>query len=266
MNFGSRLKTLREERGLTQQALGDIIKVSAVTVRAWEHNKKKPSMDALIALAETLDISIDAMLDVRTRRVSNCSFILSSAEKFLLNSYRTLDDYGQKAVNAVCSVETQRVKDYAKTTSTANVIPFRKSERYIPRYTTPSAAGSSIPFDGADFEMIRVDDTVPAAADFAVDIQGNSMFPYIRDGEMVYVKKDAELSIGDVGIFCVDGAMYCKQYYVNANGDLNLVSANPKLRHTNVVVHADSGQSVTVCGKVLLGIKLGLPGYLFEEE
>lgn len=91
-----------------------------------------------------------------------------------------------------------------------------------------SAAGYSVPLDGDDFKMILVDENVPSDADSAVDIQGNSMYPYIQDGDTVYVKKDCELSIGDVGIFCVDGAMYCKQYYINEESNLTLVSGNPQ--------------------------------------
>lgn len=82
---------------------------------------------------------------------------------------------------------------------------------------------------------------------------------------MVYVEKDAELTIGDVGIFCVDGAMYCKQYYLDDNGNLLLVSANPELRHTNIFVSADSDCTVKVYGKVLLKEKINLPEYLFES-
>lgn len=147
-----------------------------------------------------------------------------------------------------------------------NVVEFpTPSERFIPHYTSPSAAGFNVPLDGADFEMMLVNNSVPDEADYAVDIQGDSMYPYINDGDMVYVKKDAELQIGDVGIFCVDGAMYCKQYYVDDNDNLILVSANPKRRNFNVFVAADSGSSVRACGKVLLGKRIELPDYLFDE-
>ena len=112
--------------------------------------------------------------------------------------------------------------------------------------------------------MMLADNSVPDTADFAVDIQGNSMEPYIHDGDTVYVRRDAELSIGDVGIFCVDGAMYCKQYYLDEERNLILVSANPDLRDTNVFVSADSGRSVRACGKVLLDVRVELPDYLFE--
>ena len=154
----------------------------------------------------------------------------------------------------------------AERKSSSNVVELpTPSERFIPHYTSPSAAGFNVPLDGADFEMMLVNNSVPDEADYAVDIQGDSMYPYINDGDMVYVKKDAELQIGDVGIFCVDGAMYCKQYYVDDNDNLILVSANPKRRNFNVFVAADSGSSVRACGKVLLGKRIELPDYLFDE-
>ena len=255
MDFGQRLKSLRAERNLTQQNLGDAVGVSTVTIRAWERNAKKPAMDALLSLGRALNISIDTLLDFHLENTPNYALVLTSAEKKLLSSYQALDNYGKKAVDAICVLEKERV-DAAKTIRVIpKVIDFQQvnSERFIPRYTTPSAAGSSVPLD------------VPEEADYAVYIQGNSMYPYIHDGDMVYVKKDAELSVGDVGIFCVDGAMYCKQYYLDDNDNLVLVSANPELRHTNIFVSADSGRSVKACGKVLLKEKIDLPDYLFED-
>ena len=268
LDFGQRLKNLRLERGYTQQDLSSAVGVSTVAVRSWEHNTKKPNMDALIALGRFLNTSIDTLLDIQPKgSEQNYTFILSPAEKRFLQDYRELDSHGKKIVNTVCSLEKERIDLAAKPKNRSKVIQLANTERerYIPRYTTPSAAGTSVPLDGADFEMILVDNSVPDEADYAVNIQGNSMFPYIHDGDMVYVKKDAEMAIGDVGIFCVDGAMYCKQYYVDENGNLELVSANPELRNTNVFVSSDSGSSVKCYGKVLMGFKLELPDYLFEE-
>ena len=56
-------------------------------------------------------------------------------------------------------------------------------------------------------------------------IQGDSMEPYIHDGGVVYVNHDP-LQNGDVGIFCVDGDMVCKQYYRDPLG--NGVSVQPE--------------------------------------
>lgn len=267
MDFGQRLKNLRLERGFTQQELSNAVGVSTVAVRSWEQNAKKPNMDALVALGRTLNTSIDTLLDFHLGGgVQNHVFILSPEEKAFIGRYRELDPFGRKMVSTVCALERERIEAAAPVKLPTKILhlPMAESERYIPRYTTPSAAGSSVPLDGTDFEMILVDNSIPAEADYAVNIQGNSMYPYIQNGDMVYVKKDVELSVGDVGIFCVDGSMYCKQYFINENGNLELVSANPELRHTNIVVSPDSGTSVRCCGKVLLEHRIELPSYLFE--
>lgn len=267
MEFGQRLKNLRLSQEKTQQDLASCIGVSVVAVRSWEHGSKKPSMDALISLGKVLNTSIDTLLGF-TGCFQPAGVILSPTEKTLLDNYQLLDPYGKKAVETICALEKERV-DALQRAHEPKVIDFKQTakarERYVPHYATPSAAGINAPLDGVDFEMMLVDDNVPEDADYAVDIQGNSMAPYIHDGDMVYVQRDAELSIGDVGIFCVDGAMYCKQYYLDEDNNLVLVSANPALRHTNIRISADSGSSVTACGKVLLGRKVELPDYLFEE-
>lgn len=268
MDFGLRLKNLRLDRGFTQQSFADKIGVSAITVRNWEHDKKKPNMDAIISIAEVLRVSADTLLNITSDTRPRKTIILSQDEKTLLKRYRRLDSYGKKAVDTICLLEFERA-DVPQSKPTPNVVEFKQppvSERFIPRYTSPAAAGISVPLDGADFEMMLVDDSVPLQADYAVDIQGDSMFPYIKDGDMVYVQKDADINIGDVGIWCVDGAMYCKQYYLDEDRNLLLVSANEDLQHTNVFVSAESGSSVKFCGKVLLEERVTLPDYLFEEE
>lgn len=263
MEFGNRLKSVRIEHGFTQKALAESVGVSTTTIQNWENGTKAPSMGAIVSLSGVLRISADDLLGLRSMRRSNGTFILTRAEKSLLDDFRVLDSHGRRAVQTLCRIEKARVAEESRPTQNIVELP-TKIERFIPHYTTPSAAGISVPLDGSDFEMMLVNDSVPAEADCAVNIQGNSMAPYIHDGDMVYVKKDVDLSIGDVGIFCVDGAMYCKQYYLDEAGNLILVSANPELRNTNVRVAVDSGQTVRVYGKVLLGYKLDLPDYLFE--
>ena len=68
--FCTALKELRKSRNMSQQSLGDVLGVSANTVRAWEQGIKKPSMDALMALGDAFHISLDALVgrDVRNRR------------------------------------------------------------------------------------------------------------------------------------------------------------------------------------------------------
>lgn len=268
MDFGQRLKNLRLEQSLTQQELAAAVGVSVVAVRNWERGAKKPAMDAIIALARELKTTTDVLLNIAPPCTARRNIILSPEEKKLLKTYQALDTYGKKAVETICALEKERVDASYEDIhiKKPGFVPRNERERFIPRYTTPSAAGYNVSLDGADFEMMLVDGNVPPEADYAVNIQGDSMYPYINDGDMVYVKKDEELSNGDVGIFCVDGAMYCKQLYIDNERNLTLVSANPELRGSNIYVSADSEASVKICGKVLLGQRIDLPGYLFDDE
>lgn len=267
VSFGDRLKLFRSKKHMTQHELALSVGVTTVCIGNWERGVRKPTLDMLIALSSALNVSLDTLVGVSGGNIEIPT--LSASELSLINNYKMLDSYGKKAVETVCLIEKQRIDSTRRETEN-KVIGFQKSgekssNRYIPRYTTPSAAGFNVPLDGADFEMILVDDSVPDDADFAVDIQGDSMYPYINDGDMVYVKKDIDLQIGDVGIFCVDGAMYCKQYYLDDDNNLILVSANPSRKASNVFVSADSGSDVKTYGKVLLGKHIDLPDYLFDD-
>ena len=61
--IGERIAQLRREHGLTQEALGDTIGVSAQTVSKWENNQNAPDISLLPVLAEVLGTSIDGLFD-----------------------------------------------------------------------------------------------------------------------------------------------------------------------------------------------------------
>lgn len=262
MEFSDKLKTLRIDKGYTQRTLGKMVGVSEVTIGNWERGVKQPSLGLLLALAEVFHTSVDSIVGKENIPAQDNLIFHSPAERRLLEKYRLLDSFGKKAVDTVCSIECERVS-ISQSKYNGNIIDFdtiKTSKRYIPLYSTPSAAGFSIPLEGDEFEMILADETVPENADFAVWIQGDSMEPYIKDGEMVFIDRDATLKNGDVGIFSVDGAMYCKQLYKDDHGNVYLLSANPDRQDANVFLSCDSGQSLQAYGKVVMD-KIPLPDY-----
>lgn len=56
---GKRIKNLREKRGLTQEALADMIGMSQKTITAIEKGKRGASVDTLTSIAEIFDTSLD---------------------------------------------------------------------------------------------------------------------------------------------------------------------------------------------------------------
>ena len=96
---------------------------------------------------------------------------------------------------------------------------------------------------------------------FGRELAGDSMEPYLHDGERVYVKRDESLRDFDVGIFFVDGDVYCKQWCVDYAGTTHLLSANPAREDASLHIARDSGRSVICFGKVLLKHSPPPPSY-----
>ena len=99
---------------------------------------------------------------------------------------------------------------------------------------------------------------MPQAAEFAVRISGDSMVPFIADGSVVYVNRDP-LRAGDVGIFCVDGDMFCKQYYKDPAGIVYLFSLNRRRADADVILTPSGSRSLVCFGRVIMHA-LPLPG------
>ena len=56
MSFDLRLKELRNERGLSQKALADLVFVSQQTVAKWEPATSTPNLELLIKLSELFNV------------------------------------------------------------------------------------------------------------------------------------------------------------------------------------------------------------------
>lgn len=62
MNFSLRLKSLRKERKLTQEALGEKINVTKVSISGYENGNRTPDTETLQKLADFFDVSTDYLL------------------------------------------------------------------------------------------------------------------------------------------------------------------------------------------------------------
>ena len=136
------------------------------------------------------------------------------------------------------------------------VLPAPRPARRIPLFASPAAAGYASPVLGEEYEMI--DAGGEDAAQFAVRICGDSMEPHIPDGSIVYVGREP-LQNGDVGIFCVDGDTFCKQYYKDALGIVYLFSLNRARADADVALPPSSGRTLACFGRVLLKRRFPLP-------
>ena len=117
-------------------------------------------------------------------------------------------------------------------------------KRKIRLYDNPPAAGDGNYLDNVSYEEIEVDNTVPDNADFAIRVSGDSMEPQFTDRQIVYIKRQETLDIGDYGIFVLNGDSFIKEL-----GKGELVSLNPKYN----AIPVNEYDSFHIFGKVVGG-------------
>ena len=64
MDFSQRIVSLRKQRKLTQEKLGELVNMSQRSVANWESGERLPSISTLIDLSEKLNVSVDYLLGV----------------------------------------------------------------------------------------------------------------------------------------------------------------------------------------------------------
>lgn len=70
VNFGERLKELRQSAGLTQKQLADKIWVTKATISYYEQSERNPSPEILVKLATAFHVSTDYLLGINDKQFS----------------------------------------------------------------------------------------------------------------------------------------------------------------------------------------------------
>lgn len=249
MSFGEQIKYRRGELKLSRADLAERLGVSPSAVSNYENGVSFPKEDVMLRLFDSLETEPNVLFQDSYRGGGQ---VMSGPERALLRQYRGLSPMGRESVRSVVEALCS-YRDELEATQ-----PEQREPRVIPLYRTPAAAGYASPVFGEDFDYISVTDEVPQAAEFAVRISGDSMVPFIADGSVVYVNRDP-LRAGDVGIFCVDGDMFCKQYYKDPAGIVYLFSLNRRRADADVILTPSGSRSLVCFGRVIMHA-LPLPG------
>lgn len=85
------------------------------------------------------------------------------------------------------------------------------------------------------------------AHDIALKVNGDSMEPLFKNGQIIFIEKSHTIKDGQIGVFIINGDAYVKKVYVEDNR-LTLVSLNKKYKD----LHFYDNESVRLVGKVIL--------------
>ena len=67
MSFGEKLKLVRKDRNITQEALAELLNVSRQAISKWESDNGYPETEKLLLISKTLNISIDYLMNDKNK-------------------------------------------------------------------------------------------------------------------------------------------------------------------------------------------------------
>lgn len=97
--IGTRIRKYREERGLSQKKLAELIGVSNSRVSNWEQGVNRPDADILADICRALQVSPSEILDVKLSTEE-----LTPHERKVIQAYRMKKDL-QRAINILLGIE-----------------------------------------------------------------------------------------------------------------------------------------------------------------
>ena len=88
------LKKLRQEKGISQQKLAEVISVSQQSINKYENHNVEPDICTLTKLANYFHTSVDYLIGNTQEKEEP----FSSEEQRLINAYRKLNDKEKRSI------------------------------------------------------------------------------------------------------------------------------------------------------------------------
>lgn len=223
MEINDILKELRQKKQLTQQELAEKLGINLSSYQKYErpNNSVKPSLESLIKLADFYGVSVDYLLgrekqDTQPNPIAMLN--LPADTEAVVETFTQLPELMQKAMIDILLQLSDAVKDRRDSESKSPII------MTIKKHINKAAAGAGYDLDNEDhWEHVKVIQTDEAErADFAVEVDGDSMLPEYHDGDLALIVLADDVEVGQVGLFMQNGKGFIKQ-----KGEDRLISINP---------------------------------------
>ena len=253
MTIAEKIHSLRIQNGMTQEELARRLNTTKQTISKYEKgivsNLPLSRVSELAKALGTTSAYLTGWEDTHKEKAPSVSNEATSISK----QYDYLDEHGKRVVRAVIKEETARMEAAAEREDD-NVVEMPK--RSVPLFANAFAAGPAEPDFGNLWETIEVD--AKQKGDFAIKINGDSMEPYLHDGQIAFGVKQTP-KVGEVGAFLLDGEFLCKQYVDDCFGNVYLLSLNRDREDCDVTVWRSANRSLICFGKILISKKLPRP-------
>lgn len=217
------LKAIRKKRGLSAKQVAEASGITHGVYKKYESGEIGLGVPPLIKLANFYGVTTDYLLgrevvtpDILTQFVNEMS--LNAAEEMLIRVFFAIPQNKREAfVKAFCEgideyTLSKRQSDL-QATETAEVIEIpRKPIKTITLSDIGLSAGYGNLVLDSYGEEIEIFDKQLGKADVAFKVVGDSMNPQYQDGQIVYVRSQPQVEVGDIGAFLYDGMQFVKKF------------------------------------------------------
>ncbi|MGX7390923.1 helix-turn-helix domain-containing protein [Dolosigranulum pigrum] len=237
--IGTRLKSLRKNKGLEQQEVAKLMGYkSDTTISKWENGKNLPNGGKLAKLASIFNTSTDYILHGEAIQSSNSEPILDIYNELTPPRQQKVYHYAEE------QLDEQRVEE----SGVVYHIDDYKAKVEEDLYGKVSAGSGYYVYDNP-VETVEIPRHIipDKPYDIMLEVAGDSMEPLFRDGEYIFVKKSPDIRSGSFGVFIINGESYVKKVYVDATS-MRLVSLN---KAYNDIIVTENDDIITI-GKVVL--------------
>ncbi len=272
--IGSKLKELRVQNKYTVARLCELTGLNQNTYAKYERNERDVSTETLSMLAKFYGVSTDYLLGIPGAKPPETALErlerekhFKELEKTLIEEYLTLTEKQREMfldyMYRVIDKEAKRKGMVKSPDGVTYMYPEKpppkpvklkppdpeeeeEDEALVSIRCSMYKASAGTGYDLSDSDQwreIQIPDTREARrADFCVEVDGDSMNPHYYNGDLVLVKHQPEVDIGEVGIFVVNGSGYIKK-----RGKDRLISLNDDYED----VPLDETQVQGCAGKVI---------------
>lgn len=211
-----RLKAIRNQKKVTQKEAADALGISPNTYKNYEQGMREPNNEMLCKLADYFSTTTDYLLG-RAPQTDPIQLLMAQnvlTPQEIEEQFSALPEDLQAIVLALIKAMKARREQMQQSRPS---IQMRK-------HLNKAAAGFGYDLSSEDewTEISVVGTDAARAADFAVEVDGDSMEPDYHSGDIVLVKRDPDVPVGEVGLFVHDGMGYIKE-----RGKKCLISRNP---------------------------------------
>lgn len=222
--INDKLKSLRESKSMTMKQIAEEIGISVDTYRNYEYGRREPNIDMINRFAEYYNVSTDLLLDRPNAEppkdpVDNLMTV-DEMEADLMKRWINLKPEAREIV-------LQVLRDIVHADDERKKAAIKLTPKTFEVKQHESKVSAGVGFDLEDEEHWTQLDVIDCQeaheADFAIEVDGDSMEPEYHDGDYVFVEIDPDVPIGKVGIFADN-----EKGYIKMRGKDRLISLNPE--------------------------------------